>query len=162
MTIINANQEALGTIVNLPNNLWYEENNSTGISPQQVTVQTLSSGSGNRLGGISYDINNMYYPVPKPLSDLATCGGLSGFLLEVGANNSTFGYKGSNQTGDGDIAIFYDGNENFIQAVFAPPGVKGPDNRFHFNGSFTINASVKYILFGGRFSSFEIEEITLA
>lgn len=160
MTTINANQESLGATVNLGSGLLYEEDTSTGVQPQSVTVQAISGG-GQRLGGISYNIDNIYRPAPKPLTDLPSSG-LSGLLLEVGASKTTFGYKGSNLTNDGDIAIFYDSNKNYIKAEFSPPGVKGPDDRFHFSGSFTITSNVKYILFGGRFSSFEIEEITLA
>jgi len=162
MTIINANLEPVNeTILNQPT-LWYVQNTNHTVSYNRVINQPLNNSAGNRLGGISAQLENTVEPELVSLPDLASCGNFSGFLLYVGRNHTNFGYQGSNTTADGNIAIFYDINQNFIKSVFAPqiPGTT-PNDRYYFSGNFAIDTNVHFILFGGKSASFEIEEITL-
>lgn len=161
MTVIDANKNPVGKTMLCATTLWSLNNQSNLLSYNRVINQLIPNSVGNQLGPVSYNLETAYQPVPKPLSELASRSDFSGLLLYVGLpTHTTFGYKGSNQTGDGDVALFYDINQNFIKAEHAPPGVKKGD-RFSFTGSFTIDSNVNFILFGGRFGAFSIEQITL-
>lgn len=154
MTAINAN----GITVSLGASLVYQENSQ----PTPVIVQPMNNAAwGCRLGGITYNIEPMYRPEPLPLSALSNTP-ISGILLEVDANKTAFGYKGYNQTGDGDIILFYDNNENYLEAQFTDPTYNANYSRFEFNHSSSLPGNTKYILFGGRFSTVEIYEISLS
>lgn len=154
MSTINANN----TTVSLGAALLYEDNSQ----PTPVTVQTMNNTAwGNRLGGITYDLEQMYRPEPLPLSALSSIS-ISGFLLEIDANKTTFGYKGYNQTGDGDIILFYDNNENYIGSQFTQTSFNPNHSRFEFNHSSNLPSNTKFVLFGGRFSTIEIYEISLS
>lgn len=154
MTTINANT----TGVNLGKSLVYEDNSQ----PTPVTVQAMNTPAwGNRFGGITYDIEQMYRPEPLPLSALSSTA-ISGILLEIDANKTTFGYKGYNQTGDGDIVIFYDSNKNYIDAQFTQPLYNPGYLRYEFNHSSIFPGNTAFILFGGRFTTIEIFEISLS
>lgn len=162
MTTIIANKKPLGATILCASTLWSLDNKSNLLSYNRVINQLIpNSTTGNQFGPVSYNLETAYRPVPKPLYELASCEDFSGLLLYVGLPTHTiFGYKGSNQTGDGDIVLFYDINQNFIRAEHAPPAVKKGD-RFYFTGSFTIDSNVNFILFGGQFGAFSIEQITL-
>ena len=154
MTTINANT----TGVNLGAPLVYEDNSQ----PTAVTIQPMNNPAwGNRFGGITCEIEQMYRPEPLPLSALSDTS-ISGSLLEVDTNKSTFGYKGYNQTGDGDIIIFYDANQNYLAAQFTPPTHNPTYSRYEFNHASSLPAHTKFILFGGRFTTIQIYEISLS
>jgi hypothetical protein len=158
MTTINANTYPQGTTVSLGASLRYEDSSQ----PMPVTVQTMNNADwGNRFGGITYDIEPMYRPEPLPLSALSSTT-ISGILLEVDANKTTFGYKGYNQTGDGDIILFYDSSKNYLNAQFTTPTYNANNSRYEFNHSSSLPGNTKFILFGGRYSTIEIYEISLS
>jgi hypothetical protein len=154
MTTINAND----ITVSLGASLVYEDRSH----PTPVTVQAMNTADwGNRLGGITYDIEPMYRPEPLPLSALSYTP-ISGMLLEVDANKTTFGYKGYNQTGDGDIVLFYDSCKNYLGVQFTEPTYNSNYSRFEFNHSSSLPGNTTFILFGGRFNTIEIYEMSLS
>lgn len=163
MTIkINANQHPIGQTVTCQTMLWYLENNGHILKYNPVQIDPLRYGQGNRLGGVSVGINQVKDPEHLPLYEVPTCGNFAGLLLYVGDNYTNFGYKGSNTTGDGTNAVFYDANQNFIRSDYIPTPPISPDQRYHYSGNFPINNDVKFILFGAYDdTAFEIEEITL-
>lgn len=78
-------------------------------------------------------------------------------------------HEGSNTTGDGSLAIFYDINQNFMYAK-APPPANEPSTqddgssspRYSVSGEFPIDDNVHFILVGGYHDTlFKIEEINL-
>lgn len=167
MIAINANQYVL-----CQPTLWYLEKkpNVPFLKYNPATIQSFSYGNGDRIGGPTFGIDQLRSPEGLPLYETINAPQpFSGLLVYVGRGYSTFGYKGSNTTGDGSVAIFYDINQNFICSKAPPPvnEASTPDNetdspRYYASGEFPIDDRVHFILIGGYHDTFfEIEEIKL-
>ncbi len=164
MTTINANTLVVGEITPSIGNgsLLYLENKDNKLTEKQVAIQKLYRAEGNRFGDKSVQLNVILEENEKlPLKELSQLGHFSGFLLKVNSDCTKFGYAGSNNTGDGTFALFYDANQHFIRKENIPTPPEGSDARYHYVGSFSIDGNVRFILFGGYDASFEVEEITL-
>ena len=159
MPTINANKKPLGATILCATTLWSLDNKNHVISYNRVVNQLIPTGGGNQLGAASYGLENVKR---KALYELVSANDFSALLLYVGMPNYTvFGYKGSNQYGDGGIVLFYDINQKLIIEQYPPLPVKGSDNRFHFTGRFPIDSNVHFILFGGMSGNVNIDEVTL-
>lgn len=161
MTTINANTEPLNETVLSNTALWYLKNEDHLLSYNRVTIQPIYEAPGKRLGGKSGMLSQIKDPEPLPLYRVSECGPFAGFLLYVGRNHTNFGYKGSNNTGDGTFAVFYDINQNFLRTDYIPTPPEGSDGRYHYSKNFPIDENVHFILFGGYDASFEVEELTI-